>query len=197
VVRKQGDQSSDARDAMLRVAERLFNERGYKSVKLQDIASELGVKQAALYYHVPEGKEQLYIEAMNRSLERHSAGLERVRAEANPDISSQMNAVAGWLLSQPPLDLARVSRSDLPALTEKNQYELAQSADKMLVKPIRDMLTTAYERGEIRYMDTKIMASVFLTVIDTIHDVHEHKGIAKEVLAREIIELFLNGLRHR
>jgi TetR/AcrR family transcriptional regulator, cholesterol catabolism regulator len=196
VIRNQDEEISESREAVLRAAERLFNERGYKSVKLLDIANELGVKQAALYYHV-KNKEELYVKAMTRSMERHNAGLERACTEAAPDISSQMNAVARWLLSQPPLDLSRISRSDLPALSESSRQTFAELGDTMLIKPIRDMLTKAYERGEIRLIDAKIMSAVFLTMIDTIHDVHQHKGISKEVLAKDIIELFLNGLRHR
>jgi TetR/AcrR family transcriptional regulator, cholesterol catabolism regulator len=196
VVRKPDDEISESREAVLRTAEKLFTERGYTSVKLKDIAEELGVQQAALYYHV-KSKEELYVEAITRSMERHNIGLERARVEAAKDISSQMNAVARWLLSQAPLDLSRIARSDLPALSKATQLTFAEKGDTMLVKPIRDMLNEAYERGEIRYMDTKIMASVFLTVIDNIHDVHQHKGLSKEVLAKEIIELFLNGLRHR
>ena len=44
-------------------------------VTMHDIASALGMKQASLYYHVPGGKEELFVEIMERSLGRHKRGL--------------------------------------------------------------------------------------------------------------------------
>jgi AcrR family transcriptional regulator len=42
---------TDTRERALGVASRLFRERGYSATSLQEIANELGVTKAALYYH--------------------------------------------------------------------------------------------------------------------------------------------------
>ncbi|NDJ52513.1 MAG: helix-turn-helix transcriptional regulator, partial [Chloroflexi bacterium] len=67
---------SEARQRVLEVAERLFSTRGYKDVRLQDIAKELGIKTASLYYHAPGGKEELFVEVIERGLARHHQGLQ-------------------------------------------------------------------------------------------------------------------------
>ena len=46
----------DSTQRVLDVAERLFMDRGYSAITLRDIADELGMKQASLYYHFPGGK---------------------------------------------------------------------------------------------------------------------------------------------
>jgi AcrR family transcriptional regulator len=50
----------DSTQRVLDVAEGLFIDRGYHAITLRDIADELGIKQASLYYHFPGGKEELF-----------------------------------------------------------------------------------------------------------------------------------------
>ena len=190
-------ENSESREHLLRVAERLFSERGYTAVTLKDIAEELGVRQAALYYHVPGGKEDLFVEVTRRSFIRHRRGLEEAIKQSEPNLSAHLNAMASWLLSQPPLDLLRMARSDLPALSKEHAQELYDLGHNSLEEPIQSVLIQAYQRGEIRLVDSQVMGTVFLSSMDTIHDMHRYKGIPKEVLARDIIEIWLDGLRRR
>ncbi len=190
-------ENSESREHVLRVAERLFSERGYTAVTLKDIAQELGVRQAALYYHVPGGKEDLFVEVTKRSFARHRKGLEQASKQDQPNLSTQLNAMASWLLSQPPLDLLRMARSDLPALSKEHAQELYVLGYASLEEPIQDVLTQAYQRGEIRLVDVQVMAAVFLSSMDTIHDMHRYKGTPKEVLVRDVIDIWLGGLHRR
>lgn len=74
---------------ILDTAEDLFAKRGFAAVKLRDIASAIGMRHASLYYYAPGGKEQLYIEVMDRVLRRHRAGLEHVIVAAGDDLREQ------------------------------------------------------------------------------------------------------------
>ena len=47
------------RAAVLAAAERLFARRGYAATRLEDVAEAVGVKRAALFYHVRD-KQELY-----------------------------------------------------------------------------------------------------------------------------------------
>ena len=105
--------ASAARERVLQQAEQLFGERGYAAVTLRDIAAGLGIRQASLYHHVPGGKEALYVEVTERNLRRHHQGLELALAQAG-GMRAQLRAAARWLLSQPPMNLSRMVRSDSP-----------------------------------------------------------------------------------
>ncbi|MCP6759956.1 MAG: TetR/AcrR family transcriptional regulator [Fischerella sp. CENA71] len=189
--------SGESREQLLQLAEALFGERGYTAVTLRDIANAFKVRQAALYYHFPGGKEDLFVEVIKCSLMRHLDGLNRVISQAEPNLSSQLNQMADWLLAQPPLDLTRLARSDLPALSQEHSQVLQELGEVCLVKPIQQVLGQAYERGEIRLVDSKLMATVFLSLIDTVHDMHRYKNIPKQVLARDVIDILLDGMRRR
>ncbi len=189
--------SGDSRERLLELAEALFAERGYTAVTLRDIAGAFNVRQAALYYHFPGGKEGLFVEVMKRSFLRHHDGLNRAVSQAEPNLSSQLNKMADWLLSQPPLDMTRLARSDLPALAPEHTQVLLELGEASLVKPIQAILAEAYERGEIRLVDAKLMATAFLALIDTAHDLHRYKNTSKRELARDMVGILLDGVHRR
>jgi AcrR family transcriptional regulator len=56
VVRRRG--GAQTREAARRVALRLFTEQGYEATSLRQIADELGINKASLYYHF-DGKEAI------------------------------------------------------------------------------------------------------------------------------------------
>jgi AcrR family transcriptional regulator len=188
---------SESREQLLRVAETLFSERGYTAVTLKDIAERLGVRQAALYYHVPQGKEQLFTEVMRRNFQRHRAGIEQAVGAASPNLAAQLTAIALWLVGQPPLGLARLARSDLPALSPEHARELTELGQESLIAPLERVLAASYARGETRLLDGVITAAVFLSMVDTVHEMYHAKAVSREVLARDIVEMLTQGLLRR
>src|SRR4051812_33216596 len=76
-------------EQILQTATRLFSERGYSATRLDDIATELGVTRAALYYYFPRGKVEILelvcaagmdgAEAVFRDAERVADPLEAVK----------------------------------------------------------------------------------------------------------------------
>jgi len=64
-------------------------------VSMRDIADALAMRQASLYYHVPEGKEQLYVEVAMRNLRRHQAGINQaIAAIKNRGLETQLLAIS-------------------------------------------------------------------------------------------------------
>jgi TetR/AcrR family transcriptional regulator, lmrAB and yxaGH operons repressor len=53
-----------SREKILEAATRLFNLQGYHATGLNQILKESGAPKGSLYYHFPNGKEQLAIEAV-------------------------------------------------------------------------------------------------------------------------------------
>ncbi len=188
---------SEARERVLSVAERLFTERGYTAVTLRDVAAELGMRQASLYYHVPGGKEELYVTVTERGLARHRAGLEEAIAQAGPDLEAQLRAAAIWLLSQPPLDWARMVRSDMPAIGEAQAQRLTQAAYQALLGPLAQAFVQAREREGVRVPQPDLMAGSFIALISSLHDVAQFSPLPREALADAMIDMLLNGIRPR
>jgi TetR/AcrR family transcriptional regulator, cholesterol catabolism regulator len=191
------DSTSQARERVLRAAEAIFGERGYTAVTMRDIAEALAIKQASLYHHIPGGKEQLFLEVMDRTLARHQSGLAAAIASGGAELRAQLLAVARYLLDQPPINISRLFRSDVPALGEQHAPALAKQIAHALFTPIEQILTEAYERGEIRMTNRFVAAVTFLAAIESLHEVHRYTRVPREALAVDLIDVTLDGLRRR
>ncbi|HMP39736.1 MAG TPA: TetR/AcrR family transcriptional regulator [Roseiflexaceae bacterium] len=191
------DTYSTARERVLGVAERIFSERGYRAVTLREIADELGMKQASLYNHAPGGKEQLFVEVTERSLRRHGEHLRQAIAAAEPNLRAQLRAAARWLLSQPPLNLDRMSTSDMPSIEPEVAQKLARLSADALFIPIDEIIAQAYRRGETRLTVPMMFAAMFLTIIESLHHAQQYSRIAPEVMADDVIDILLDGILRR
>lgn len=190
-------ETSPARERVLSTAEQLFSERGYTAVTLRDIANTLGMKQASLYNHAPGGKEELYIAVTERTLERHRMGVEGALQRAEPDLRSQLRAAAKWLLSQPPMNLGRMMRSDMPAIRPEQAVRLIEVAYSAMMVPIEKVIEAAYQRGETRLFNASLFAGLFITAIQSLHDVPSYDTPPLEVLAADTVDLLLDGVYRR
>ena len=185
-----------ARERVLQTAETLFHQRGYQAVTMRDLAEALEMRQASLYYHAPQGKEQLFVEVSERGLARHQQGLEQAIWQAGPNLQAQLEAVADWFISQPPLKLFSMVESDMPALTAENAQRLMQLAEQTLFQPLIAAFAAAQQRGEIRAIQPERLAGLFLTMIEGIlytGRAHSFQTTARQ-LAYEMIDILLNGV---
>ena len=192
---------SSAKERVLVVAEQLFSERGYDSVTLRDIAQALQIRQASLYHHFPGGKEQLFVEVTERSLARHYDAITGQLAEAPASLRDQLMAVTQWLLSQPPIDIARMIRSDMPAISEEHARRLTQSALDSLVVPLEGVFVAARERGEIsfpgEYRRERLLAGSFLAIVDAARVSAKYAHRPADAMIASMIDVLLNGLYPR
>lgn len=188
----------DSTQRILDVAEALFMDRGYSAITLRDIADELGIKQASLYYHFPAGKEQLFVAMAERLFERHREGLEQALAGAPHDLRAQLRAVAHWFSSQPPVKMLGMLHADIPALNREHVERLEGMARDSMYLPLRRAFVGAQERGEIRPTHPDLLAGSFLWLMDGLSYGQTRLGAPpRAVMADDLISVLMDGLRPR
>jgi|SRR5262245_34960539 len=89
------------RDRIREVAVELFSTRGYEKTSLREIADELGITKAALYYHF-RSKEELLASLVEPVLDDMSAVVDRIDATAGP---ADLDAEGKWQLLEEYLDV--------------------------------------------------------------------------------------------
>jgi TetR/AcrR family transcriptional repressor of lmrAB and yxaGH operons len=67
--------SSDARERAVRTTARLLQEQGYAHTGVTQIIEESGSPKGSFYFHFPQGKEQLAVEALRASGQQVADGL--------------------------------------------------------------------------------------------------------------------------
>lgn len=162
---------------------------------MQDIAEEVGIRQASLYYHFPS-KEQLFITVIEQVFERHRNGLQQALAGAGSDLRSQLHAASSWFISQPPIHFLSLMRTDMPALSEEQTQRLSLIAEQSIFEPIRQAFIAAQEEGQIRDVKPNILAGFFLSVMDGISYASTLPETSpRDVMASELVSVLLDGLR--
>jgi AcrR family transcriptional regulator len=187
---------NESTSRVLEAAEALFMESGYAAVKLKHIAAKLGVKESSIYYHFPGGKEELYVAVMTRSMAHHHAGVQNAITAAGEDWVGQLRHVAYWLLSQPPLDIVRLNKADLPAIHPSSALAITEAAYEALNLPVKKILERAEESGTARVVDADLVAGMFIGMMSMIDVVKsEWNPKTPTQMADLLLDLWLDGLR--
>jgi len=187
---------SPARERLLDVAERLFQERGLARVTMREIADAVGIRQASLYHHAPRGKAQLYREVFERMIARHRVGLETALRVAGPRLRPRLRAVADWYVGQAPMNFLRMMTSDMPALGDDEAAALAGPAYAALMQPITEALRAAERAGEARAVDPDLVAGSLLAILDAVAFAERRAYGADDqrAMAYTMIDVLLDGL---
>ncbi len=93
-VTTQRGKAGRSREAILRIAARLFSERGIADTSLRDIAAEADMQAASLYYHFAS-KDDLATAVLARGVEVVAAELRRALDALPPDTPPRARLRAG------------------------------------------------------------------------------------------------------
>ena len=189
---------NETRERIMDVAENLFMTRGYSAVRLRDIADEVGMKHASLYYYVPKGKEQLFVAVVRRSMARHEHEMTRLIGDAGDDIHHQAYAVSDWLVSQPPIDMVRMSESDLHQIDKGTAAELTTLMLDSLTRPLILALERAREHQTVDVINPGVAAMSLITLIQTVHHIPAMSiPEGRTQFGRKLVDMLMYGWLRR
>jgi AcrR family transcriptional regulator len=133
---------SDRRLQLLSAAERLFAERGFLAVRLEDIGAAAGVSGPAIYRHFPN-KESLLVELLVGISTRLLAGARQVRTRSS-DAAAALDGLIDFhldfALNEP--DLIRIQDRDLayvPKAAEKQVRKAQRQYVEIWVGVLREL----------------------------------------------------------
>lgn len=180
------------RRAILRVAARLFNEKGFHGTSLDEIADVLGVTKTALYYYV-KSKDALLYECMVVS---YNCG-QRAREHAEAHGGTALEKLC--LLYRRFIELLMVERgayttmANVNALPEARRDELLERR-RGLDRYSRKLLKEAADAGAIRPVDPRITSNFFLGAANWILRWYSDDEKSPEEISAIFLDLMLNGI---
>jgi AcrR family transcriptional regulator len=151
----------DTSHRILEEAQALFSERGYVGTTVQQVADRLGMTKAALYYHFPQGKAEIFVALMRRHIRRLQQGLARA-VEAGGTARERLERMAEWLAAQAPAGDVEKLRRELIHIDETSRASLREEFRSHIFQTIYDVLRGGVETGELREHDSEFVTGVFL-----------------------------------
>lgn len=141
-VNRRSRLKSDRRAQLLAAAERLFAERGFLAVRLEDIGAAAGVSGPAIYRHFPN-KESLLVELLVGISTRLLAGAREVKSrssDAAETLDGLIDFHLDFALGEP--DLIRIQDRDLaylPAGAERQVRRAQRQYVEIWVSVLREL----------------------------------------------------------
>ncbi len=186
----------DTRERVLNTAQALFSQKGYQGVSIRELAQAVNLREASLYYYAPGGKEQIYVDVMERELEQYRAGLTQTIGTAQPELHQQLLAAAAWSLAQSPPPIFRLFETDVHFLSSENGERLLALAYECLYSPLAFVFRNAVIRGEIKAVDPILLASTFVSIMAGLGHTQQARlyvGSSADA-ANQIVDILLHGL---
>jgi AcrR family transcriptional regulator len=166
---RRSRRKSDRRLQLLSAAGRLFAERGFPAVRLEDIGAAAGVSGPAIYRHFPN-KESLLVELLVGISTRLLAGAREARSRgtgAAAVLDGLIDFHLDFALGEP--DLIRIQDRDLahlPAAAERQVRRAQRQYVEVWVDVLREL------RPELAEADARLMAhAVFGLLNSTPHSI--------------------------
>src|ERR1700736_451726 len=151
---RRSRRKSDRRLQLLSSAERLFAERGFLAVRLEDIGAAAGVSGPAIYRHFPN-KESLLVELLVGISTRLLAGAREASArsaDAAAVLDDLIDFHLDFALGEP--DLIRIQDRDLAHLPDRAKRQV-RKAQRQYVEIWVDLLR---RRDGVDEADARVMA---------------------------------------
>lgn len=181
------------REAVLRTAAQLFNEKGYHATSLDEVAERLHVTKPTLYYYV-RNKEAILFECVRIGLEMMRAAIEAAGASggsAMDKLVSAMREYARVATMDFGMCIIRVGEEPLPPESQRQLRRLKAAIDH----EFRRLIEQGIAEGSIAPCDPKIAAFTLAGALSWIARWYRPGGeLAPDEIAAQCIGLIVNGL---
>lgn len=146
--REGHEESEETLRTILRVAQRLFMEYGYRAVTTRQIADACGLTQPALYHYFSD-KQELYVAMMHEEVAKMRAALERI-ARRGEGVDERLRRVVIYLLNTTQHDIDIMLHDIRHELSAEARATLANIFQTGIVAPIATIFADGIEEGVLR-----------------------------------------------
>lgn len=180
--------NTNAKEKFIETAYKLFEVKGYNATGLNEILKESGAPKGSLYYHFPNGKEELALESIKLAGEKITTNLKKnIDAFENPidGIVFNINKLAEIIDNNKKMHDMSIS---LVALETYNSSEVLRNACEKVFKTIENIYIKKlidFGISEKRAEDIAILISTMMegaiTVSLTIRNGETLRRLGKQI----------------
>lgn len=181
------------REAVLRVAAQLFNEKGFHAVSLDEVAERLNVTKPTLYYYV-KSKDEILAECVRSGLEQMRGAIARADEAGGTAIDklvAAMRKYAEIVTMDFGKCLIRVGEDPLPPESRRAVRRLKAEIDL----EFRHLIELGIAEGSLRDVDPKLAAFTLAGALSWIGRWYRADGeLSPDQIAEQCIGVLMGGL---
>jgi AcrR family transcriptional regulator len=195
MARSQAERSETTRAALLVAARRLFAERGYAGVGLEEVVRGAGVTRGALYHHFGSKKDLLEAAYEEIEAETTKGIAETVMAQASDPVSALHAGAEAFLDHCLEPEVQQIVLLDAPAVLGWERWrEIAGAYGLGLIEAT---LQAAVDAGQIAEQPVKPLAHVLMGALDeaAMYVARAEDPPAAQIEVGRTLEALLEALR--
>ena len=190
----------ETRQQILEVARELFLSKGYKGVSMKEVAEEVQVTSAALYYHFPGGKQDLFFSIIQKMLEDWTQGAILATAQSQ-GLQEDLIQLTQYLLTLPMDRFSILARDIHENVLDRDVQRVAlEQLQHVFVQHVTDLFQQAIDAGEINQeIPAEVLATMYEGMsISLLRSQHLEIGGAERYdaaqLAGFVVSVLLQGI---
>lgn len=183
----------DTRRQILTKAAELFLAKGYKGVSMKELAEAVQVTSAALYYHFPKGKEDLFTTMIQTVfVDEGMARIDQTLATTQ-GVRERLTLLTSALLTLP-LDgrLSTLLRDAREHLKDPAHQQVILSLLDRIKRHVTSLFQAAHEAGEIRSdLPVNVVVGLYMGML------REAKASSEAHRAASLVSVLFDGIAKR
>lgn len=182
--------TADKELAILEAASRVFAQRPFHEVLIDDIASDAGIGKGTIYRYF-ETKDDLYFNAVLHVLDTLTTALDSTLSD-DMSAARRLEAIATVILAH------FWNRRKMIEFFQREEHfatrhgELASRREGFL-RIIQEAILSGIERRELRGIDARIGANLFLGMVRSVNLFHAADDRLEDLVA-QLMSVFLSGV---
>ncbi len=159
--RRQVVHEEETRNTILRTAQQLFMEQGYRAVSTRQIADACGLTQPALYHHFTD-KQDLYVAVMKESLAQSQVALERI-VRRDESVEERLKRVVRYLLGNTQHDHTQMIHDIRQELSAEARTVLDTAFQTGMIAPVSSLFEEGIQQGVLLKQQQSGVSAVMAT----------------------------------
>jgi AcrR family transcriptional regulator len=189
----RGRRFREKQDAILRTAARLFGERGFANVALDDVARSLSIVKPVLYYYF-QNKEQILYECYSRAFDAADAAMKAVLTTPGSGRERVERYLRDYLLAHLLGSAPAMPAHDMKALSAPLRAKIERRR-RVRRNQLRDLIKAGIADGSIVRCDPPIVVAAWAGAASWIIESFQPRGgLSAEETTDQVVNLFMRGL---
>ncbi|WP_022683844.1 TetR/AcrR family transcriptional regulator [Sphingobium bisphenolivorans] len=184
------------REAVLRAAVRMFNDRGFHATSLDDVAATLGISKRTIYHYLAN-KDQVLLECVTIGLQQLLEAAEQARGEEGDGhhrLTRFLRRYAEVNMDDFGRCVIRTGEEALSPASLPRYRQLKREIDNALRSLIRDAIAD----GSIAPVDVKMAAFALAGALNWPGRWYDPEGpLSAEDVAAQLVDILTKGLHPR